>query len=298
MFTWLLVFYLFWRSCYLYCVTLASVDKPSTHLLSAHPALQNEDEVRVSLSTVASPHCVQINKLVSIMQNPRQYKIPDWFLNRQKDERDGKYTQLLSNALDTKLRDDLELLKKIRCHRGIRHYWGFVACLTTAPRLTCLQSPCAWTAHQDHWSPRTHCRCLQEKGRIIVFVFRAVDAPDPIHAHITTMDSAIPRTMSRPQVHHRRVGAGHFPAQMSAPDDTQQLESDVARLATMLECTCEEAAARLASCGNSIQRAIDQCFGEDARDAHSKACYCLSSCTCSCAIAHQYSPTIISTATL
>jgi hypothetical protein len=72
----------------------------------------------------------QINKLVSIMQNPRQYKIPDWFLNRQKDERDGKYVQLLSNALDTKLRDDLELLKKIRCHRGIRHYWGSVdACL-------------------------------------------------------------------------------------------------------------------------------------------------------------------------
>ena len=63
------------------------------------------------------------------MQNPRQYKIPDWFLNRQKDERDGKYVQLLSNYLDTKLRDDLELLKKIRCHRGIRHYWGCAALL-------------------------------------------------------------------------------------------------------------------------------------------------------------------------
>ena len=58
------------------------------------------------------------------MQNPRHYKIPDYFLNRQKDIRDGKYVQLLSNNLDTVLRDDLELLKKIRCHRGIRHYWG------------------------------------------------------------------------------------------------------------------------------------------------------------------------------
>ena len=26
------------------------------------------------------------------MSNPRQYKIPDWFLNRQKDIKDGKKT--------------------------------------------------------------------------------------------------------------------------------------------------------------------------------------------------------------
>ncbi len=66
------------------------------------------------------------------MQNPRQYKIPDWFLNRQKDIRDGKYSQLLSNNVDIKLRDDLELMKKIRCHRGIRHYWGCVVLLFPA----------------------------------------------------------------------------------------------------------------------------------------------------------------------
>lgn len=28
------------------------------------------------------------------MTNPRQYKIPDWFLNRQKDIVDGKYSQV------------------------------------------------------------------------------------------------------------------------------------------------------------------------------------------------------------
>lgn len=32
--------------------------------------------------------------MVTIMQNPRQYKIPDWFLNRQKDVKDGKYSQV------------------------------------------------------------------------------------------------------------------------------------------------------------------------------------------------------------
>jgi small subunit ribosomal protein S18e len=47
---------------------------------------------------------LQVKKLVTIMQNPRQYRIPDWFLNRQKDIKDGKYSQALSNGLDIKLR--------------------------------------------------------------------------------------------------------------------------------------------------------------------------------------------------
>merc|ERR1712152_128165 len=46
----------------------------------------------------------EVERLITIVQNPRQYKIPDCFLN--------------------KLREDLERLKKIRAHRGLRHYWG------------------------------------------------------------------------------------------------------------------------------------------------------------------------------
>ena len=66
----------------------------------------------------------EVERVITIMQNPRQYKIPDWFLNRQKDVKDGKYSQVLSTGLDNKLREDLERLKKIRAHRGLRHYWG------------------------------------------------------------------------------------------------------------------------------------------------------------------------------
>ena len=36
----------------------------------------------------------QVERVITIMQNPRQYKIPDWFLNRQKDIKDGKYSQV------------------------------------------------------------------------------------------------------------------------------------------------------------------------------------------------------------
>jgi len=66
----------------------------------------------------------ELERLVTIIQNPREYKIPDWFLNRQKDIKDGKFTQVLANGLDNKMREDLERLKKIRAHRGLRHHWG------------------------------------------------------------------------------------------------------------------------------------------------------------------------------
>ncbi|KAK9065284.1 hypothetical protein SSX86_016667 [Deinandra increscens subsp. villosa] len=67
---------------------------------------------------------VGIDNLMTVVANPRQFKIPYWFLNRKKDYKDAKYSQVTSNALDMKLRDDLERLKKIRNHRGLRHYWG------------------------------------------------------------------------------------------------------------------------------------------------------------------------------
>ena len=66
----------------------------------------------------------EVEKVLTVMSNPRQYKIPDWFLNRQKDIKDGKYSQVMSNILDSKIREDLERLKKIRVHRGLRHFWG------------------------------------------------------------------------------------------------------------------------------------------------------------------------------
>jgi small subunit ribosomal protein S18e len=66
----------------------------------------------------------ELERIVTIIQNPTQYKIPAWFLNRQRDIVDGKDSQILANGVDSKLRDDLERLKKIRAHRGLRHYWG------------------------------------------------------------------------------------------------------------------------------------------------------------------------------
>lgn len=101
----------------------------------------------------------EIEKVIAVIQNPTTFKIPTWFLNRQKDYKTGKNTHVSSNTLDTVLRDDLERLKKIRCalvaaaaagrrstgraapepepkpaphppplppssNRGLRHHWG------------------------------------------------------------------------------------------------------------------------------------------------------------------------------
>ena len=70
---------------------------------------------------------------MQIVSNPRTFKIPDWFLNRQKDHKDGRFSQLTSSALDTKLREDLERLKKIRW-AGCHPVWTRTGLLVTAAR--------------------------------------------------------------------------------------------------------------------------------------------------------------------
>ncbi|KAH9055054.1 40s ribosomal protein [Lactarius vividus] len=64
----------------------------------------------------------ELERLVTIIQNPTQFGIPLWFLNRQCDIVDGKTLEILSNSVDSKLRDDLECLKKIHAHHGLRHF--------------------------------------------------------------------------------------------------------------------------------------------------------------------------------
>merc|ERR1712018_803029 len=66
----------------------------------------------------------ELDRITATMANPKSFKIPTWFLNRQRDIKDGKDSQLTSNNLDNKLREDLDRMKKIRLHRGLRHNWG------------------------------------------------------------------------------------------------------------------------------------------------------------------------------
>jgi len=66
----------------------------------------------------------EINRIVAVLTNPLQFKIPGWFLNRQKGFKDGKDSHAFTNDLARALRDDLERMKRCRNHRGLRHFWG------------------------------------------------------------------------------------------------------------------------------------------------------------------------------
>ncbi|URD96039.1 ribosomal protein [Musa troglodytarum] len=92
---------------------------------------------------------------MSVVFYPRQFKIPDWFLNRKKDYKDGRYSQIVSNALDMKLRDDLERLKKIRLE--------FLSIgLSAAWTLSLLGSSASWSTHKDNRQGGKDCWCLEE----------------------------------------------------------------------------------------------------------------------------------------
>ena len=66
----------------------------------------------------------EINSVSDILARPSEYNIPKWFLNRQKDPRQGTWSHLISNQLDTIYREDIERMRKAKNHRGLRHYWG------------------------------------------------------------------------------------------------------------------------------------------------------------------------------
>ena len=66
----------------------------------------------------------EMNRISDIFAKPLEYGIPKWFLNRQRCIKDGTWSQLFSGMVDTRLREDLERMKKIRKHRGLRHHFG------------------------------------------------------------------------------------------------------------------------------------------------------------------------------
>ena len=45
-------------------------------------------------------------------------------MNRRRDPKDGTTSQVVANGWDTKIREDLEKMKKIKLHKGLRHYFG------------------------------------------------------------------------------------------------------------------------------------------------------------------------------
>ena len=62
-----------------------------------------------------------IKKLEDTIKDP---KMPDWLLNRRNDPETGSNAQIIGAKLDLRKREDINLLKRIRSYRGIRHEQG------------------------------------------------------------------------------------------------------------------------------------------------------------------------------
>merc|ERR1712086_750976 len=77
-----------------------------------------------NMTSLVLANPAEFKHIPDIIARPTDYNIPKWFLNRQHDPRNGQYSQLISNQLDTMLREDLERMRKIKQHRGLRNFWG------------------------------------------------------------------------------------------------------------------------------------------------------------------------------
>lgn len=66
----------------------------------------------------------EIKKIEEIIKDLGKYNIPKWMMNRQKDYETGKDLHLTEADLMMSVRNDTNLLKKIRAYKGIRHEMG------------------------------------------------------------------------------------------------------------------------------------------------------------------------------
>ena len=63
-------------------------------------------------------------KIEEILENPLDFGIPAWMLNRREDYETGENIHLIESDLDMTLRDDLNRMKKTRSYKGRRHEVG------------------------------------------------------------------------------------------------------------------------------------------------------------------------------
>lgn len=65
----------------------------------------------------------EVSRLMGLIEE-LPASMPSWMLNRQKDIDTGEDTHAISTDLDVTQREDINLLRKMRSYRGIRHETG------------------------------------------------------------------------------------------------------------------------------------------------------------------------------
>ena len=65
----------------------------------------------------------EIEKIITALENVTE-TAPNWMLNHRKDLETGEDIHLIGSEIDMRLRDEINIMKKIRSYKGIRHERG------------------------------------------------------------------------------------------------------------------------------------------------------------------------------
>ncbi|MEF8879558.1 MAG: 30S ribosomal protein S13 [Candidatus Thermoplasmatota archaeon] len=92
--------------------------------LGAHMASLVADEAGIDRrKKIGNLSDKEVEKIREILNNLDE-KAPGWMVNHRKDMETGKDIHLVGPDIDMRLRDEINMMKKIRCYRGIRHERG------------------------------------------------------------------------------------------------------------------------------------------------------------------------------
>ncbi len=66
----------------------------------------------------------ETKKIEDIVRNPIKSGIPSWMINRRYDSETGTDKHLLLGDLQYQIENDIKMMKKIKCYKGVRHILG------------------------------------------------------------------------------------------------------------------------------------------------------------------------------
>lgn len=66
----------------------------------------------------------ELKRIEDIIKNPTKFGIPEWLLDRRKDPETGLDKHLVTNDLIFVQDNDIKLMKKMKCWKGVRHMLG------------------------------------------------------------------------------------------------------------------------------------------------------------------------------
>ena len=66
----------------------------------------------------------EVTKIEGAIKDPINEGVPVWMVNRRKDYETGTDKHIITGDLGFQTENDIRLMKKIKCYKGIRHMLG------------------------------------------------------------------------------------------------------------------------------------------------------------------------------